>query len=438
MKPPLLQGGFFMDYKHTLEYLYNQLPMFHRIGPAAYKANLDNTHAISNYLNHPEKAFKSIHIAGTNGKGSVSHMLAAILIKAGYKTGLYTSPHLKDFRERITINGKMISETEVTHFVENNKFEFEKIKPSFFEWTVGLAFDYFRKKNVDIAVIETGLGGRLDSTNIILPEVSVITGISLDHTNLLGDTIEKIAKEKAGIIKKNIPVVVGRTQYGIEHIFSMKAKENKSEIFVADKNYVAEWQEMNSVNKRKIKVRTKDNEFILKLDLTADYQRQNLLTVLQTVEVLRNRDFSISFKNIEEGLNTVMSLTNLRGRWEKLSDDPLTYCDVGHNEEGITEVVKMIKETPHKKLHFVLGMMKDKDHEKILNLLPLDAFYYFCEPDLPRALPAAELKEIANNYKLQGECFHSVTEAYEAAKKRAGKNDLIFVGGSTFVVAEVI
>lgn len=439
LKPPCEQGGFFMNYRQTLQYLYDQLPMFHRIGPAAYKANLDNTHAIINYLNHPEKEFKSIHVAGTNGKGSVSHMLAAILITAGYKTGLYTSPHLKDFRERITINGKMISEKEVIQFVKKHKNEFEKIQPSFFEWTVGLAFDYFRNENVDIAVIETGLGGRLDSTNVIIPEVSVITGISFDHENLLGNTLEKIAVEKAGIIKRNIPVVIGKTQAEIENVFREKAKNNNSEIYFADKNYDAEWVENISDTTRKIKIKNKNKkEFILGLDLTGNYQRQNVQTVFQTIEILKNNNYNLSIENIKNALSEVVKLTHLRGRWEKLSGSPLTYCDVGHNEEGIMEVVKMIESIPHENLYIVLGMMKDKDHEKILQLLPKTAHYYFSAPDIPRALPAPELKKLAESFNLKGIAYTSVNTAFVAARAEASEDDLIFIGGSTFVVAEVI
>jgi dihydrofolate synthase / folylpolyglutamate synthase len=426
-----------MDYKQTLKYLYEQLPMFHRIGPAAYKANLDNTYAISAHLKHPEKAFKSIHIAGTNGKGSVSHLLASILIKAGYKTGLYTSPHLKDFRERVTINGKMISKEYLIRFVEENKTEFEKIQPSFFEWTVGLAFDNFRNEKVDFAVLETGLGGRLDSTNIVSPEISIITGISLDHTNLLGDTLEKIAVEKAGIIKEKIPVVIGRTDPQTDHVFLKKAKETGSEIIFADQNFSAEWKDNADV--RQVHVKAKNGkELWLKMPLAGDYQKQNLQTVMQSVETLQKHEIHISDEDIAEGVEEVVKLTHLRGRWEKLSETPLTFCDVGHNEEGILEVVKMIKATPHKKLHFVLGMMKDKDHRNILKHLPKEAIYYFCQPDIPRAMPAHELKELAETCNLIGNVFSSVAEAYNAARFEAGKADLVFVGGSTFVVAEVI
>ena len=433
MKTPSAKGGFFMTYKQTLDYLYAQLPMFHRIGPAAYKANLDNTHAIINHLHHPEKEFKSVHIAGTNGKGSVSHMMAAIFISAGYKTGLYTSPHLKDFRERITINGEMIGEQDIISFVEKNKKEFEKIQPSFFEWTVGLAFDYFRNEKVDVAIIETGLGGRLDSTNIITPELSVITGISFDHENLLGDTLEKIAMEKAGIIKENVPVVIGISQKEIERVFRNKAQEKNAPVLFADKNFAGEWLNGPANEFRKIKI----NNQLFETTLTGDYQKQNIITVLQSMEILKE-NFKINSENIYSGIKNVVRLTHLRGRWEKLSVNPLTFCDVGHNEEGITEVLKMIAATPHDHLHFVLGMMADKDHRKILSLLPKNATYYFCKPDLPRALDPFELKVKASEFSLSGYTYATVIDAYKAAKKAAAKKDLVFVGGSTFVVAGVI
>jgi dihydrofolate synthase/folylpolyglutamate synthase len=430
-----------MTYQQTLEYLYEQLPMFHRIGAAAYKADLNNTLAICELLNHPEFALakKSIHIAGTNGKGSVSHMLAAILQTAGYKTGLYTSPHLKDFRERIRINGKMIDENMVTDFVEKYRTDFEKIKPSFFEWTVGLTFHYFEKEKVDVAVIETGLGGRLDSTNVITPLLSVITNIGLDHTQLLGDTLEKIAKEKAGIIKPGIPVVVGENQETTEKIFRDKAEETKSPLIFASEDLRTEVLRSDpdflSLNI------SRDNHIILKnlkLDLTGNYQQKNVLTVLESVLQLRNSGFTISDEHIFSALKKVKALTGLSGRWQILSHKPLTICDVGHNKDGIGFVVEQIRQTLYEHLHVVLGVVSDKDISGILELLPEEAMYYFCKANIPRAMDAGELKTKALQFSLAGEAYSSVNEALLAAQSNANENDLVFVGGSTFVVAEVL
>jgi dihydrofolate synthase/folylpolyglutamate synthase len=428
-----------VTYEQTLEYLYEQLPMFHRIGSAAYKADLNNTHAICELLDHPENKFRSVHIAGTNGKGSTSHMLAAILQTAGYKTGLYTSPHLKDFRERIRINRKMIDEENVIRFVELYKNEFEKIKPSFFEWTVGLAFDFFANEIVDIAIIETGLGGRLDSTNVITPLLSVITNISNDHKNLLGDTLEKIATEKAGIIKKNIPVVIGETQKEVEKVFRNKSAETKSEIFFADSIWTLS---ENSYNESYLSItcsRNKNPEYKnLQLDLTGSYQKKNILTVLESVEHLKKNGFNISEENIFTALTNVKSLTGLQGRWQKIKNNPATFVDVGHNEAGIKEVLEQIKKTPHNHLHFVLGMVSDKDVSSVLTLLPSSATYYFCKPKLPRALDENSLAELASKFNLKGEKYSSVSEALNAAQLNAKENDLVFAGGSTFVVAEII
>ncbi len=429
-----------MRYQQTLDYLYTQLPMFHRIGAAAYKADLNNTHAICELLHHPENKFKSIHIAGTNGKGSTSHMLAAILQTAGYKTGLYTSPHLKDFRERIRINGKMIPENTVTGFVEQYREAFDTIKPSFFEWTVGLAFDHFAKEKVDIAVIETGLGGRLDSTNVITPLVSVITNISMDHMNLLGDTLEKIAKEKAGIIKKNIPVIVGERQAETEIVFKEKAKEEHAEITFANEHLRCEAIESADNNFLTLSI-FKGETIIFKnlqLDLTGNYQQKNILTVLQTILQLRETGFKISEEHIFSALKNVKGLTGLMGRWQKINDHPLTICDTGHNADGIKLVVKQLQQTPHRQLHIVIGMVSDKDVSSVLSLLPEQAIYYFCQPIIPRAMDANELKAAAEKFSLKGNAFSSVKEALQQAQSQAQEDDLIFVGGSTFVVAEVV
>jgi dihydrofolate synthase/folylpolyglutamate synthase len=428
-----------MTYKETLNYLYKQLPMFHRIGADAYKANLKNTLQICEMLNHPEGKFQSIHIAGTNGKGSTSHMLAAILQIAGYKTGLYTSPHLKDFRERIRINGKMIQEEKVTAFIEKYKTEFEKIQLSFFEWTVGLAFDYFANEKVDIAIIETGLGGRLDSTNVVTPLVSVITNIGWDHMNLLGETLEKIAMEKAGIIKPKVPVIIGETQTGIQELFKQRAKEQVSPILFADAHLKVEeinqddnFLTLNILTDSVIQYKN------LQLDLSGGYQKKNILTVLASIEQLKTQGFEITEEHIRTALHQVKSLTGLMGRWQKLNDKPLTYCDVGHNKEGIHEVIEQIMRTHHRHLHFVLGMVNDKDVSGILSLLPTSATYYFCKADIPRAMHAEELKHQASQFYLSGKEFPSVREALNEAQSNAEEGDLVFVGGSTFVVAEAL
>jgi dihydrofolate synthase / folylpolyglutamate synthase len=428
-----------MTYRETLEYLYDQLPMFHRIGSAAYKADLKNTLELCKLLNHPEKKFQSVHIAGTNGKGSSSHMLAAILQTAGYKTGLFTSPHLKDFRERIRINGRMIEEEAVVSFVEKYKNQFDSIQLSFFEWAVALAFNYFAEKKIDIAVIETGLGGRLDSTNVITPLISVITNIGWDHTNLLGDTLEKIATEKAGIIKKQVPVIIGERQPSIESVFINRAFESESKISFANDFWnveeISSDENFLTLNIYRNAILRFEN---LKLDLTGNYQKKNVIAVIETVEQLNFIGFNIPHTAISTALQNVRHLTGLMGRWQKLNDDPLTYCDVGHNKDGIKQVIEQINQIPHNHLHFVLGVVNDKDVSGILSMLPKDATYYFCKADIPRAMNAEDLKEQATSFNLFGNSFSSVWEALQAARVSAIKDDLIFVGGSTFVVAEVI
>ena len=405
-----------MNYPETLDYLFGQLPMYQRIGNAAYKANLDNTYRLSEILNHPEKQFKSVHIAGTNGKGSTSHMLASVLQEAGYKVGLYTSPHLKDFRERIKINGEMISENEVIDFVEEYKNEFEKIQLSFFEWTVGLAFHSFANQKVDIAIVETGLGGRLDSTNIVTPEVAVITNISMDHTQFLGDTLAKIASEKAGIIKSTIPVVIGETQPKIKHVFIEKAKQMNAPIQFADEYPTKEYES----------------------DLKGVYQQQNKKTVVATIHVLQTLGWNIAENHIIKGLQNVVSNTGLMGRWQVLNKQPFTVCDTGHNEAGIRLILAQINQQSFEKLHVVLGVVNDKDITNILALLPNNASYYFCQANIPRALEVSVLAEKATAVGLSGTTFPSVDAAYKAAQKNATAQDMIFIGGSTFVVAEVV
>lgn len=438
-----------MDYKQTLNYLFSQLPMYHRIGAVAYKANLNNTCKICSLLNNPQLQFKSVHVAGTNGKGSVSHFLASIFQENGYKTGLYTSPHLKDFRERIRINGKMIPRRNVVAFVEKYKTEFKKIKPSFFEWTVGLAFDYFRNENVDIVIIETGLGGRLDSTNVIRPETSVITNIGWDHSNLLGDTLEKISFEKAGIIKENIPVVIGETQRHSEKIFKVKAKENNSEIFFADQMYKALNVEIRYKEvvllELLIETKTKSNIWGSRKksqqvysSLTGNYQIKNIKTVCSVIDVLLAKGYEFNQEKILKGFENVIKNTGILGRWQKLSDRPLTYCDIGHNSDGIREIISQLKSIQSRKLHIVFGMVNDKDVDNILSILPKDAVYYFCMAGIPRALDDKELLNNAVKHGLKGAACGSVQNAYDKAKNAVQPDDAIYIGGSTFVVSEVL
>ncbi len=429
-----------MDYKESLEYMFNQFPMFHRVGAAAYKANLDNTIALLNLLDNPQHTFKSIHIAGTNGKGSVSHYLAAILQSAGYKTGLYTSPHLKDFRERIKINGEMISEEKVCQFINTFYDDFSELKPSFFEMTVGMAFQYFSDEKVDIAVIETGLGGRLDSTNIINPELSLITNIGYDHTQFLGDTLAKIATEKAGIIKPNTDVVIGETHPDTKDVFIAKAKQEKALIHFADQEYnTVNYSYDNDVDLFVLmeEIKTK-KELKIHSGLKGIYQLKNITTALTAATLLQHNFNKITDEAILNGFENVITLTGLMGRWHTLATSPLTICDTGHNVDGIKEVLNQIKLTPHQHLHFVLGMVNDKDIDKVLDLLPKDAVYYFCKADIPRGLDQHLLQEKAIAKQLKGEVYNSVKEALYTAQHTANANDLVFVGGSTFVVAEVV
>jgi len=426
-----------MNYNETLDYLFSQLPMFQRVGKAAYKADLGNTLQLDEYFGHPHKQFKTIHIAGTNGKGSTSHMLASVLRDAGYKVGLYTSPHLKDFRERIRINGVMIPENEVTKFVETHKALFDQVKPSFFEMTVALAFDYFAREKVDIAVIEVGLGGRLDSTNIITPILSVITNIGLDHTDLLGNTLPKIAVEKAGIIKPNVPVIISQYQTEVSDIFIDKSRETNSKLIFAEQNYKVEKVEYND-DLQEITINHNEVRDRWNLDLMGIYQKHNLPGVLASIDVLKSIGFNISKANISEGLKSVQKSTGLMGRWQKLQESPKVYCDTGHNVDGITQVIAQIERIPHQNLHMVIGMVGDKNIDGMLGLLPKNAIYYFTRASIPRALDQNELMQKALAFELKGTSYTTIKEALSAAKKNAHPNDMIFVGGSTFVVAEVL
>jgi dihydrofolate synthase/folylpolyglutamate synthase len=416
--------------------------MYQRVGPAAYKNNLDNTLRLDNFYGKPHHKFKSIHVAGTNGKGSVSHMLAAVFQSAGYKTGLYTSPHLKDFRERIRIDGKMIPENEVVHWVENYKANNElwKIEPSFFELTVAMAFDYFAKEKVDIAIVEVGLGGRLDSTNIITPEVSVVTNIGLDHTALLGNSLEVIAQEKAGIIKNIIPVVIGTTQKETQQVFTKMAAEQKAPLYFADKEYSVCYA-MNDFEGNQLLAVEKSGKQIyrqLKLDLKGAYQQKNLPAVLKTLELLQAKGWNILQEHIEMGLAAVGVQTGLLGRWQVLGANPRIVCDTAHNADGIAEIVKQFEQIPYKQLHIVLGVVNDKEPEKVLKLLPQNAAYYFTKANIPRALDENVLAKSAAGFGLKGQAFSGAEEAFHNAKMNAGKDDFIFVGGSTFIVAEIL
>lgn len=436
-----------MYYKETLQYLYSRLPMFSKEGQAAMKPGLQNIIKFCQKLGNPEEKFKSVHIGGTNGKGSSSHMLAAVLQKAGYKTGLYTSPHLRDFRERIRIDGEMISENAVIDFVKTNRQFIEEIEPSFFEVTVAMAFEHFALNKVDIAIIEVGLGGRLDSTNIIKPELSLISNIGYDHMNILGNTLAEIATEKAGIIKTKTPVIISQRQAEIQAIFNNKATEMESPITFASDDWEITRSSLQNTNTDLLKVEIKQKstdgnpifEFnSLELDLTGSYQLKNLAGVLSTLKQLKTLGFKITDQNIKSALGSVKTLTGLMGRWQTLGKKPLTICDTGHNEDGIKEVLKNIRQSKFNNLHMVFGMVKDKDISKILKLLPQEAKYYFCQPNIPRAKSADELYTEAMQFGLKGDYFESVHEALEAAKKNALENDLIFIGGSTFVVAEIV
>ncbi len=432
-----------MRYQQTLDYLYAQLPMFHRIGPAAYKANLDNTLALAEYLGNPHAKFKSIHIAGTNGKGSVANMLASVFQEAGYKTGLCTSPHLKDFRERFRINGNKIPEQFITDFVNQHKDFFQSLKPSFFELTIAMTFDYFAREQVDIAIMETGLGGRLDSTNIITPEVSVITNVGLDHTNLLGDTVEAIAWEKAGIIKTGIPAVIGKSRPEVVGVFERKAREVGTDIFLVEQNYHIESSSLKNREDQpllQLAIHSKGSTRIVESALTGTYQHENILTAVAAVDMInREGSFHLPENALKAGLKNVIRNTGIAGRWQILERKPLVICDTGHNADGIRSIMENIGQTPHRYLHFVLGMMNDKDISGILQLLPSEATtYYFCRPDVPRGLNTTMLRQEAEQAGLKGKEYDSVASAFAAAKSAAGQEDLVFVGGSTFVVAEVV
>ncbi|MCD8411705.1 bifunctional folylpolyglutamate synthase/dihydrofolate synthase [Tenacibaculum finnmarkense] len=402
-----------MTYQQTLDWMFAQLPMYQKEGKTAFKKDLTNSIALSNELGNPEKKFKTIHVGGTNGKGSTSHLIASVLQEAGYKVGLYTSPHLKNFTERIRINGQEIEQESIIDFISQNKQFLEAQKLSFFEMTVGMAFDYFAKQKVDIAIIEVGLGGRLDSTNIITPEVAVITNIGLDHTQFLGETLPEIAYEKAGIIKNNISVVVGERQKEVEKVFIDKANECNAKIVFAS-----------------------DQDYSYKTDLLGDYQSKNVKTAVKAIRQLK--DFVVSEQNIKNGLLKVVENTNLKGRWQILQQHPKVICDTAHNKEGLIYTLAQLKNEQYKNLHIVLGVVSDKDLAAILPMFPQNARYYFCKPNIIRGLSEKKLKDTAEVFNLTGDLFGSVNEAFEVSKTQANSKDCIYIGGSTFVVAEIL
>lgn len=440
---PFCRHGFIhynMDYNQTLEFMYSQLPAYHRIGKAAYKNDLDNSLALDEYFGHPHLKFKCIHVAGTNGKGSVSHMIASVLQEAGFRTGLYTSPHLRDFRERIRIDGRMIPKREVTGFMRQHKAVLASLKPSFFEMTVALAFDYFARAGVDIAVVEVGLGGRLDSTNIINPELSVITNIGHDHADLLGDTLIKIAGEKAGIIKPGVPVVISETQDGISNVFISAAQQKKSDIRFADQEFECSLADLNySTGRRLYSVLEKSagRSFKGEILLGGDYQSKNIQAVFQSVRVLQET-IPCSDENIVNGIRRTVGNTGLMGRWQIVGRKPLVICDTGHNLEGLSYVLSQLKKLGGKKLHIVIGFVNDKDRGSVLPLFPANAYYYFTRASVPRALDEEILMAEASRWNLEGSAYPGVESAVRSALDAASENDIVFVGGSTFVVADAL
>ncbi len=408
-----------MDYQDTLSYLYNCIPMFQHVGGSAYKEGLENTHILDEHFGHPHRSFRCIHVGGTNGKGSCSHTLAAILQEAGYKVGLYTSPHLVDFRERIRVNGQVIPESYVVRFVEKERSFFEPLHPSFFELTTAMAFRYFADERVDVAIVEVGLGGRLDCTNIIRPDLCIITNISFDHTQFLGDTLEKIAAEKAGIIKSGIPAIIGETTPETKPVFIRKANEAGAPLFFAEEDQ-------------------EDYYPGLECELKGAYQTKNTRTLLSAIRQLQEAGYRLDEQAVRSGFAHVCELTGLKGRWQKLQDAPTLICDTGHNVGGITYVVEQLKQQPYRKLHIVIGMVNDKDIRSVLALLPQDAEYYFTKASVKRAMPEEELALLATETGLHGNCYPDVPSAVRAAQEKSLPEDFIFVGGSNFIVADLL
>ncbi len=429
-----------MTFEKTIEFLFSQLPVYQRIGKAAYKNDLTNTIVLDNYLGNPHRKYKIIHVGGTNGKGSVSHLIASVLQEAGYKTGLYTSPHLKDFRERIKINGEMIPKGEVVSFVLKHKELIDSLKPSFFEMTVAMAFDYFAEANVDVAIVEVGLGGRLDSTNIVDPVFSVITNIGHDHMDLLGDTLGKIAEEKAGIIKEKRDVIISETQPESEKIFNYRAAERKATIVYADKRFSCDLkvdQELSGSRQYIVTDKVSHSAYQGETGLAGDYQAANLKAVFASFDLLRN-NFKVTIENLKEGIKNVIVNTGLSGRWQILNQEPLLVCDTAHNREGLRIVIQQILSLKKENLHIVIGFVNDKDINSVLPLFPADATYYFTRASVPRALDEVVLRNQAVKFGLKGNSYPDVSGALHEAEKNAGKKDMIFVGGSTFIVAEVL
>ncbi|HEX8424960.1 bifunctional folylpolyglutamate synthase/dihydrofolate synthase [Hymenobacter sp.] len=430
-----------MTYAETLEYLYGQLPIFQRVGAAGYKPGLETTEKLAEATGHPDRKFASVHVAGTNGKGSSSNLLAAVLQAAGYKVGLYTSPHLREFTERIKVNGQDLTPEYLVAWVAQWKPLFGQLQPSFFEMCVALAFSYFAEEQVDVAVVEVGLGGRLDSTNIITPLVSLVTNISLDHQNLLGDTLPLIAAEKAGIIKPGIPAIISQTQPDVQAVFEHKAATEHAPLLFADQHYRVTLEAQPAPDQEfQVLTVTHDGQPLLEhleLELVGEYQQLNLPGVLAVLDELRRQGFVVPEAAVREGLRNVRQLTGFRGRWTILDRRPLVVCDTGHNEAGLRLVTSQLARLPRRQLHFVLGVVNDKDVSKMLKLLPTDATYYFCQAAIPRALPAAELAELATAAGLRGEAYGPVAAAVAAARTAAHPDDVVFIGGSTFVVAEL-
>ena len=429
-----------MNYRQVEQYLYSQLPVFHRQGASAYKANLNSTIELLNLLDNPQTKFKSIHVAGTNGKGSSSHLLASIMYEHGLRTGLHTSPHLKDLTERIVVNGKQAHQNYVIQFVKKNRAILEKVSPSFFEMMVSMAFNYFVTR-VDIAVIEVGMGGRLDSTNVITPEVSLITNISNDHTQFLGDTLQKIANEKAGIIKPSIPIVISQTQDDIKSIFIAKARENGSRIYFADENFSISGDRIRE-NRLIMNIHRGEHIYLenLSCDLVGDYQKKNILGVIQTIEALNaSGKYSISREQIRKGIEHVQKNFTLMGRWQTICRNPLTICDTGHNEEGIRFVTEQLRRTIDRKLHIVFGIVEDKDSDAVIDMLPRDAEYYLCRANITRGLAVERLGEQFHSHKFRYSTHQSVKLALRRAQSEALRDGgVVFVGGSTYVVAEIL
>lgn len=428
-----------MLYQETIDYLYKRLPMFSKQGASAIKKDLINIRKLCEALGNPHQQYKSIHVAGTNGKGSTSHMLAAVLQTAGYKTGLYTSPHLLDFRERIRVNGEMISKQDVISFVDQHRALFDDVEPSFFEVTVAMAFHTFAKQDVDFAIIETGLGGRLDSTNIINPVLSIITNISLDHVNILGNSLQKIAREKAGIIKERTPIIIGEETPETAAVFKEEALQKESKItFASNERKISILKRENGLLTVFAKSLQNETSETYNLDLTGNYQIKNLTGVLSVIDELKRQGYPIPEEDIHYALSNVKALTGLMGRWHILAEQPQIICDTGHNEKGWEEIFINIKQQKYDQLHLVIGVMHDKDINSLLNILPKEAQYYFCKANFERSLSEIELQKLAQAKKLEGDAYKSIPEAIQAAKSKAHKNDLIFIGGSTFVVAEAL